>query len=63
MDEYHRHIKYLNKIYKPNKCSFTSIIALLQSTATIRRNWIFEENPPVNANFVSIQVAHHTSVL
>ena len=46
--EYESHIKHLQKSYKSNKWSLSSMIALLEATSTQRRLWINKENPPVS---------------
>lgn len=46
--EYESHIKHLQKSYKSNKWSLSSMIALLEATSTQRRLWINKESPPVS---------------
>ena len=45
--EYDQHVKYLQKCYISQKWSLASMATLLKQTATLRRKWIFESNPPI----------------
>ena len=47
MAEYEQHIAYIQKNYKSNKWSLSSMVSLMEATAVYRQKWILEDNPIV----------------
>ena len=46
-DTYEAHLARLQSTYSSGKYTVSSIKILMEETATIRRNWIREDKPPV----------------